>query len=309
MVKGKTMLQVQGVFGVAKDVQAEEPSRLFAHTWLHSAPHNRVTVREVSAQQAYFSGFSGPSGSGEGAIISGGSAVATFILVVDSNKKFSTVQALMKEQISFGRKYYFHAPSYRDSPEVDGPDLAFFAVRMPSWSVKPPWKIQSAKRMSGHVYFDEVAKPLPPVKIKTPPKSALEDLVTKGKITKVSKAKKSTSSSKSVLFEFGPGEVMLALTDLNGNTMSEMQFSLAGDPNAKGGIMLPMSLTTNEGAIAVTPTIISRSSSDLELSIADLEANLFIRERAKVIGCSKNVIKQLEGGKVKRRLSTNDFSF
>ena len=70
-----------------------------------------------------------------------------------------------------------------------------------------------------------------------------------------------------------------------------------------------MSLNTNEGLIAVTPTIISRSSSDLELSIANLEANLFIRERAKVIGCSKNVVKQLERGKVKRRLSTNDFSF
>lgn len=309
MVKGKTMLQVQGTFGVAKNVQAEEQSRLFAYTWLHSAPHNRVTVREVSAQQAYFSGFSGPSGSGEGAIVNGGSAVATFTLVVDSSRKFSAVQALMKEQILFGTKHYFHAPSYRDSPEVDGPDLAFLAVRMPSWSVNPPWKIQSAKRIAGHVYFDEVAKPLPPVKMKSPPKSAPEDRVAKAKITKVSKAKKSASSSKSVLLEFGPGEVMLALTDLSGNALSQMQFSLAGDPYAKGGIMLPMSLNTNDGAIAVAPTIISRSSADLEISIANLDANLFVRERAKVIGCSENVVKQLDRGKVKRSLPTSDFSF
>ncbi|MDH3651892.1 MAG: hypothetical protein OEQ53_19560 [Saprospiraceae bacterium] len=183
MVKGKTMLQVQGVFGVAQNVQTEIASSLYAYTWLKGAPRNRVTVREVSAQQAYFSGFSGPSGSGTGSVISGGAAVATLTLIVGSSKNFAVIQAMMKEHITFGKKYYFHAPSYRDSPDVEGADLAFLAV-------VPPWKLQSAKRMSGHAYLDEEAVPLPPVTMKKPPKKALHDLTIKGKATKTSQVKK-----------------------------------------------------------------------------------------------------------------------
>lgn len=54
----------------------------------------------------------------------------------------------------------YHVPLFRGSPDVDNVDLAFLEVRMPHWSVNPPWKIQSAKRMEGRAYFDEESVPL-----------------------------------------------------------------------------------------------------------------------------------------------------
>ncbi len=209
MAKGKTMLQAQGVFGVAQNVQSEVPSSLFAYVWLDGASRNRVKVREVSAQQSYFTGFAGPSGSGVGSISTGGSAYATLTLIVNGSRSFNAVKALIKDEITFGTKHYFHAPSFRDSPDVDSVDLAFLKVTMPHWSVLSPWKIQSAKRMAGHAYFDEESVPLPPVKIKPPPKSVFDDKAKIGKITKISEAKKSVSSSKDMMVEFGIGNYLL----------------------------------------------------------------------------------------------------
>jgi len=302
MAKGKTMLQAQGIFGVAHNVQSEVPSSLFAYVWLDGASRNRVKVREVSAQQAYFSGYSGPSGSGVGSILTGGAALATLTLIVNSSRSFNAIKALIKDEITFGNKYYFHAPSFRDSPDVDNVDLAFLKVSMPHWSVVSPWKIQSAKRMAGHAYFDEESVPLPPVKMKTPPKTAFDDKIKMGKITKIAKAKKSDSSSKEMMVEFGIGDLSLGLTDAKGVTLSETRFSVSGDPEARGGLILPLSLRTDEGEVKVTPTLISRSSPDQSVLFDNLEPRKFIRARAKEIGCSKNVASKLERGKVRRRL-------
>ncbi len=303
MAKGKTMLQAEGIFGVAQNVQSEVPSSLFAYAWLDGASRNRVRVREVSAQQSYFTGFSGPSGSGVGSIATGGAAFATLTLIVNGSRSFNAVKALIKDEITFGTKYYFHAPSFRDSPDVDGVDLAFLKVTMPHWSVVSPWKIQSAKRMAGHAYFDEESVPLPPVKMKPPPKSVLDDKAKIGKIAKTSEAKKSDSSSQDMMVEFGIGDLSLGLTDQRGITLSEMRFSVSGDPEARGGLILPLSLSTNEGEVRVTPTLISRSSAEQPVLFDNIEPREFVRARAREIGCSKNITSQLQRGKVKQRLS------
>lgn len=305
MAKGKTMLQAQGVFGVAPNVQSEVPSSLFAYVWLDGTSRNRVRVREVSAQQSYFTGFSGPSGSGVGSIASGGSAFATLTLIVNGSRSFNAVKALIKDEITFGTKYYFYAPSFRDSPEVDGVDLAFLKITMPHWSVVSPWKIQSAKRMAGHAYFDEDSVPLPPVKMEPPSKSVLDDKVKIGKIAKISEAKKSEGSSQDMMVEFGIGELTVGLTDRRGITLSEMRFNVSGDPEARGGLILPLSLNTDEGEVRVTPTLISRSDDEQTVLFDDIEPRKFVRARAKEIGCSKTVARNLERGKINKRLSTD----
>ncbi|MDH3651893.1 MAG: hypothetical protein OEQ53_19565 [Saprospiraceae bacterium] len=82
-----------------------------------------------------------------------------------------------------------------------------------------------------------------------------------------------------------------------------MRFSLSGDPEALGGLILPLILHTDEGKIPVTPSIISRSSPDQIILFEDVEANDFVQSRAREIGCSQNVVKLLARGKVKRRFS------
>ena len=198
MAKGKTMLQVDAVFGVAPNVLSEMPSAVFASLWLDGGPTNKTRVREISAQQAYFTGLSGPAGSGVSAIESGAAAFAMLTLIVGASpdsKRNGTIKALKEGGLIFGSKYHFNSPSFRNSPDIHGADLAFLEVRMPSWSVTSPWKIQSAKRIGGHAYIDELFVPPPPVEMAPPPKTVLE---TKAPIVKVSKSKGGKKSKKSM---------------------------------------------------------------------------------------------------------------
>jgi hypothetical protein len=139
--------------------------------------------------------------------------------------------------------------------------------------------------------------------MKPPPKSVLDDKAKIGKIAKTSEAKKSDSSSQDMMVEFGIGDLSLGLTDQRGITLSEMRFSVSGDPEARGGLILPLSLSTNEGEVRVTPTLISRSSAEQPVLFDNIEPREFVRARAREIGCSKNITSQLQRGKVKQRLS------
>lgn len=301
MAKGLTMLQVDQAFGVAPNVLSEVPSSIFAWVWLDGGPRNKTRVREVSAQQAYFTGFSGPSGSGESEIATGGAAFAKLTLVVDPSPGFGTIKALMKEEISFGSKYYFNAPSFRNSPYVYAADLAFLEVRMPSWSVKAPWKIVSAKRVGGHAYIEEEFVPPPPVKMAPPPTTVFDGKHQFEKKPKSLTTKKSGDSQQDLFIEFTPGELTVGLADPSGVALSKLQYRVSGHPDVRGGAILPLSIQTDEGVVQVTPTLIIRSSREQGVLFNEQEPQRFVKARSKQVGCSPTVARLLERGKVRQR--------
>jgi hypothetical protein len=301
MAKGLTMLQVDQALGVASDVLSEVPSSIFAWLWLDGGPRNKTRVREVSAQQAYFTGFSGPSGSGESEIATGGAAFAKLTLVVDPSPGFSTIKALMKEEISFGSKYYFNAPSFRNSPYVYAAGLAFLEVRMPSWSVNPPWKIVSAKRVGGHAYINEEFVPPPPVKMAPPPETIFNGKRQFEKKFKSLSPKKSGKSEEELFIEFSPGELTVGLADPSGVALTNLRCRVSGHPDVRGGAILPLTLQTDEGVVRVTPTLIVRSSREQQVLFDEQEPQRFVKVRSKQIGCSPTVARRLERGKVRQR--------
>jgi hypothetical protein len=302
MVKGRTMLQVQGTFNTAPNVKSEVLSSLHAYIWLQGA-RNRVTVREVSTQQAYFTGFSGPAKSGVGAIATGASAVGTLTLVVHTSRKPETIQALLEDKLTFGSRYYFHAPSYRDSPEVEDVDLALFSVIMPSWSVVKAWKLQSAKKMSGHCYFDENAVPLPPVKMGDPPAKATDQIdPKKSKITKTSEAQKTSGKvSQQIMIDCGMGELAIGLSDAEGYMLGEIHLTASGDPDARSVVVVPPSLLTTGGQVNHIPSILYRSDHTQAIWFDGMEPGEYISARSAELGCTRKVAGRIEKGRLKHR--------
>jgi hypothetical protein len=161
--------------------------------------------------------------------------------------------------------------------------------------------------MAGHAYFDEESVPLPQMMVKNSPKPGSNDKYKKSKIEKAGKVKKSDSSSQGILVEFCVGEVSIGLSDSRGVVLSEMGIRVSGGPEAKGGLVLPLSLKTDEGEVEVTPTLISCSCPEQSVLFDNIEPSDYIRARAREIDCSKTVRAKLERGKVKQRLSPDFF--
>ena len=94
----------------------------------------------------------------------------------------------------------------------------------------------------------------------------------------------------------------MGLADARGVTLSELRFRVSGHSDVKGSAILPLSLLTGDGEVSATPTLIARSNPDQPVMFDDLEPIKFVRARSKKIGCTPTIARQLERGRVRRRL-------